>query len=371
MADKPVLYFLTKLLAVTTSILLINTAKDDIVYYTILILSFACIFTLEVLLYRIYRNKLIVVILTLAVMFACFILGLNLFFPLITVLFVHILEVTIDKNMFYHVLSVTLLLVFLIFTPEKIPAAISVAILLMLLFCRALIDKIILLKELDEKQKKTVSELNKKLADLRGLMKTLKYTASLEERNRIAARIHDQIGHGISGSIIMLEAAMMLMKDNPEKASGSIQKAINNLREGVDEIRTALREERADRYQLGINDIKAQLEEFKVTYNKKTELNTTGDLDYITLDMWACIKDNLKECLTNLLKHSNATEFILNIDVYKKIIKIEYKDNGKSGDSFEKGIGLEAIEERTVSLKGRCFFHKGENGFSITNIFTY
>jgi signal transduction histidine kinase len=220
-------------------------------------------------------------------------------------------------------------------------------------------------------QKETISELNKKMNDIRGLTKTLKYTVSIEERNRIAARIHDQIGHGISGSIIMLEAAMLIMKDNQEKAVTSIQKAITNLREGVDEIRAALKEERAGRYQLGINDVTAILEEFKVTYNKSIILRTTGDLDFITLEVWACIHDNLKECLTNVLKHSTATEFILNIEVFKKIIKVEYKDNGKSLENFEKGMGLEAIEERTINVKGRCFFHKSENGFGVTNIFTY
>ncbi len=50
---------------------------------------------------------------------------------------------------------------------------------------------------------------------------------------------------------------------------------------------------------------------------------------------------------------------------------MEYKDNGTSAENFEKGMGLEAIEERTVSNKGRCFFNKGEKGFNVTNIFIY
>ena len=87
--------------------------------------------------------------------------------------------------------------------------------------------------------------------------------------------------------------------------------------------------------------------------------------------IWSCIHENLQECLTNLLKHSNATEFLLNIEVFKKIIKVEYKDNGTLVENFEKGLGLEAIEERIIRAKGRCFFNKGEKGFSVTNIFTY
>jgi signal transduction histidine kinase len=120
-----------------------------------------------------------------------------------------------------------------------------------------------------------------------------------------------------------------------------------------------------------MNEITALLEEFKVTYNKSTLLKTSGDLGFISLEVWTCIYDNVKECLTNVLKHSNATEFILNIEVFKKIIKAEYKDNGSSAENFEKGLGLEAIEERTINARGRCFFNKGEKGFCVTNIFTY
>jgi signal transduction histidine kinase len=100
-------------------------------------------------------------------------------------------------------------------------------------------------------------------------------------------------------------------------------------------------------------------------------LKTNGELNNISLDVWTCIHDNLKECLTNVLKHSNASEFNLLIDVFKKIIKVEYKDNGKSSENYEIGLGLEAIEERTLKANGRCYFTKGENGFCVTNIFTY
>jgi signal transduction histidine kinase len=263
------------------------------------------------------------------------------------------------------------LLSFFIFNPGKLALCLSLIYLLLVLFGRALFIKLAEYKTIIDEQKDIISELHKKMSDLKCLTKTMKHKVSMEERNRIAARIHDQIGHGVSGSIIMLEAAMMIIKDNPEKAVASVNKAIGNLRGGVDEIRAALKEERTGRYLFGLKDVTTMLEEFNGSYNKTAKLKKTGDLDFVSIEVWSCIHDNLKECLTNVLKHSNATEFILSIEVFKKIIKVEYKDNGKSSDNFEKGLGLEAIEERTVNVNGRCFFHKGENGFSITNIFTY
>lgn len=371
MYDKSFLYFVAKIVAVVASIFILNSKNVDITFMVISTLSFACVFVLEILLhYVLKKNKLILLTASVS-MIACFALGLDTFLPLYLVLLTHILDLSIETKLFYQVLIVAALLSLFIFTPGMLPTAISLVLIIMVLFCRAIIIKLELYVHMSYEQKDKISELSKKMTDLKSLIKTLKYTASIEERNRIAARIHDQIGHGISGSIIMLEAAMLIMKDSPEKAITNIQKATTNLREGVDDIRAALREERAGRYLIGMNDITAMLEQFKVSYNKTVTLKTTGDMDVITLDIWACIHDNLKECLTNVLKHSNATEFHLKIDIFQKIIKIQYKDNGKSDGSFENGLGLDAIEERTVSAKGRCFFTKGENGFCVTNIFTY
>ena len=370
MVEKPTLYFLTKLVTVIASISILSTASVDMTFSVISTLGFACVFLFELLLYRLYKNRNIILVIASASMIACFMLGLDTFFPLYMILVIQLLDITIENKMFYEILSVSVLLSMYIFAPSKNSFSISIILIAFVLFIRIAIDKLTIYKKISEEQKEVVVELNKKLSDIKSLMKTLKYSTSLEERNRIAARIHDQVGHGISGSIIMLEAAMLIMKDNPEKATGSIQTAINNLREGVDEIRMALREERADRYLIGINDITALLEEFKVGYNISTYLNTKGELNKIRIDIWSCIQENLNECLTNVLKHSNATEVQVNIEVFQKIVKVEYKDNGRSKENFEKGLGLEAIEERTIQTKGRCFFSKGENGFCVTNIFS-
>jgi signal transduction histidine kinase len=371
MLNKSFLYFLAKTATVIATVSIVYSVDVDITKMVISTLSFACVFLLELLLDLVFHKPKLIMVTIAVTIFACFLLGMNYFYPIYMVLLIHFIDIAIDTKLFYHILIVTSILSFMIFNPNNQSKAISVLVVFLVLFSRVVVMRLVRYIELCEVQKETISELHSKLNDVRGLTKTLKHTVSIEERNRIAARIHDQIGHGISGSIIMLEAAMLIMKDNPAKAMESIKKSIHNLRSGVDEIRSALKEERVGRYQLGINDVTALLEEFKVSYNKNSVLWTSGDLEVITLDMWACIHDNLKECLTNVLKHSNASEFTLHIEVFKKIVKVEYKDNGRSGDTFEKGLGLEAIEERTINAKGRCFFHKGENGFSVTNIFTY
>ncbi len=371
MIDKPTLYLLVKTAALAASLLIMDSEEADITRVVISALSFACIFVIELLLSHLFHKDKWVIVTILASGGACFYLGMEVLFPLFVLLFLHLIDSVLEQSQFNQISLVSIIFSFLIFAPKSTEAAISVILILLVVICRYLLEKLAAYERINDDQKVALLAMEEKQNNLRNLIKTLKLSASLEERNRIAARIHDQIGHGISGSIILLEAALLLMKDQPVKSEGSVRKAIHNLREGVDQIRTALREERTDNYVVGIHDITAVLEEFKVTYNKSTQLKTSGDLSHISLELWACIHDNLKECLTNLLKHSNATELILDIQVYQKIIKIEYSDNGTMGGSFEKGLGLEAIEERTIGSKGRCFFQMKEHGFMVTNIFTY
>lgn len=195
-------------------------------------------------------------------------------------------------------------------------------------------------------------------------------SAAVEERRRFSARIHDKLGHSISGSIILLEAAKLNIRTNPDSAEQCITTVTDNLRSGVDDIRQALREERPDSKTIGISELKEILGEYKAKYNIRTTLEIKGDLDKVTFRIWNCIKENLIETLTNTLKHSGADEFSLKISVMNKVIRAEFKDNGKGSDSFRKGTGLTAIEERTVLTDGKCIFPAQTDGFSVVNIFS-
>lgn len=371
MLDLPILYLIVKVAAVAASYLMAGYAKTDVVEVMISVLSFACVFVLELLIERLWNKKALLYITISSSIIACLLIGIEILFPLVAVLLLHLLELILSREKYYQISIIFLTLVFILYPPKMSLIILSVLFILMIFLIRNVIFKLYDYIHKNEMLQEEIMKLESNINDIKNLMKTLKTAVSLEERNRIAARIHDEIGHGISGSIILLEAAMLQIKDNQTKAMGSVEKAIINLRESVDQIRAALKDERTDRYLIDIHDISAILEQFKVRYNISTLLKTSGDLSNIAPQLWVCIHDNLKECLTNVLKHSNATEFILNIQVFNKIIKVEYKDNGRTGKGFKKHLGLDAIEERTANAKGRCFITKNENGFCVTNIFNY
>lgn len=371
MLDIPLLYLIVKVAAVAASYLMAGYVKTDITESIISVLSFACVFVLELLIGRICRKKAFLYITVLSSIIACILIGTDILFPLLVVLLMHLFELILSAEMYYQVTIISLILVFILYQPKMDFILLSLVFILMIFLIRILIFRLKDYISKNEMLKEEIIKLENNISDLKSTMKNLKAAVSMDERNRIAAKIHDEIGHGISGSIILLEAAMLQMKDDRKKAADTVEKAVANLRESVDTIRSSLKEERTDRFMIDIKDISAVLSQFKASYNISTRLKTSGDLSNISPEQWVCIHDNLKECLTNVLKHSNATEFLLNIQVFKKIIKVEYKDNGRTSPGFEKHLGLNAIEERTVKAKGRCFINKSENGFVVTNIFNY
>jgi signal transduction histidine kinase len=373
MLERSIMYIIFKGVAIAASVIFMKRAGAKMDYLLILVLAFSCILTLNYLCDKIkirYSNK-IQITLHILLIVIIFLLDMKHLYPLLILIIIHIFDNYAKGIYFYYIIAGMMALTVIIINPPGEILFFTVILIILLCYIRIIRDKAENLRETVIEQKEELVYLNQKLSDNRRLVKTLQYTAALEERNRLAARLHDKVGHGISGSIILLEATELMLDQNPEKAKESLNKAIGNLRVGVDDIRAALREERPIRSELGLSELNSELEQFQANHNIKTKLNLSGNSDMISIGIWQCIHENLEESLTNLLKHSNATEFSLSIQVMNKIIKVEYSDNGKSEGDYKKGLGLEAIEERTLKSGGRCFFEKTNTRFRITNIFTY
>ena len=196
----------------------------------------------------------------------------------------------------------------------------------------------------------------------------LKYVAKLEERNEISQKIHDYIGHTISGSLMQLEAVKILVSNNEKKkAEEFIQKTIEVLRSGHEEIRKVLKEIKPESDKIEINRVKLLIEKFKRTSNLEVSFKWEGKIERINYVYWSIMYENLRECLTNILKHSKATKVEIFIEVYNKFVKLEVKDNGIGKESIKKGLGLIGIEERAAGVGGKVILD-GSNGFSVITL---
>ncbi len=219
--------------------------------------------------------------------------------------------------------------------------------------------------------KETNMELRDRIEDLAGKLNAgseyeaqLRYLSQIEERNSIAQSIHDKVGHTLAGSIIQLEAVGMIIDKDSAKAGELVSNVTENLKVGMESIRSTLRAIKPASEQLGINRLKLALEEFSLNNKIKTSFSFDGKLDVVTHMQWRIMSDNIKEALTNTLKYSSATMIEIRLEVMNRLIKLEVKDNGKGAGAIVKGMGLSGMEERIASVGGKLIVD-GSNGFSV------
>lgn len=194
--------------------------------------------------------------------------------------------------------------------------------------------------------------------------------ATLNERNRIARDIHDNVGHILSRSILQVAALLTVNKD--ENIEQSLSSVKDTLVEAMDNIRKSvhnLHEESID-LQTEIQKLIDSIEFFSITFDYDVKTNPHRELKY-------CFISVVKEALANIIKHSNATKVSITIREHPGLYQLIVQDNGTPKDlqtqnryiidtnyEIKKGIGLNNIEDRVAALKGNVNISFGK-GFRI------
>jgi len=187
----------------------------------------------------------------------------------------------------------------------------------------------------------------------------------LEERNLISQKIHDQIGHTLTGVIYQLDAVKVLLEDNPDQAEEIIDNCGLSLREGLETLRSGVRLIKPGTWELQFQQIKELLASFESENNIKVIQDipkNTARINNLPLNV---IYSNIQEGLTNILKHSCASNVYFSIKIYNKFTSVRLEDNGSGSSSFRQGTGLTGMDERTKAEGGQLIID-GSKGFSIT-----
>ena len=247
---------------------------------------------------------------------------------------------------------------------------ISVTILIFMINDNIKKNKIFKYMDLEEKQRKTINKLNSKLVKERDIQEQILYTARLEERNQISTRLHDKIGHTISGTLLQLEAIKIILDTDKDKGFSMLDICTDNLREGMNDIRMTLRNIKPKEEELGINRIKKILDEKIMGTRIIGKVGYKGDLEKISSKVWLLFIQGITELSTNSIKYSSCDLITINIEVLKKFIKLEIRDNGQGCKNIKKGIGINSLEDKINSMEGKIII-SGENGFSVIILIPY
>lgn len=182
--------------------------------------------------------------------------------------------------------------------------------------------------------------------------------ATLNERNRIAREIHDHVGHMLSRSILQVGAMQIVARDPDQREQlGSLQQTLST---AMDHIRTSVHDLHDDAVDLSLQ-LRKLVGEFTFC---PVVLDNTLEHEPGKAEVF-CLLAVTKEALSNVMRHSDATQVRITLREHPALFQMVIQDNGRRpGSPEERGMGLENMAERVHALGGQ-FAAGYESGFRI------
>lgn len=189
---------------------------------------------------------------------------------------------------------------------------------------------------------------------------------ALRERNKIAAEIHDTVGHTLTTVLVELEASKRLMNKDKDLALEKMNLAQNQVRKGLNDIRGSVRVlERGEDILDFYGSLEALIEDTE--QHSEVVIKTSIDKDInMNYDMGKMIFSALMEGLSNGIRHGRSTAFFFKLSHDENKIYFSLQDNGKGSAVISPGFGLRAMKTRVEELKGTLDVTSEEGqGFSL------
>lgn len=193
------------------------------------------------------------------------------------------------------------------------------------------------------------------------------YAATLKERNRIAREIHDNVGHVLSRSILMVGAMRTVCRE--EDLSVMLENLDISLNSAMDSIRSS------------VHDLHEESVNLKETIDSLIQDFTACPVE-LTYDMGCQIPKEVKYCfisitkeaLSNVIRHSNATHVRITMREHPALYQLYIEDNGTSCSNMQtflheagashSGMGLINMQDRVHMLNGTLQITR-DKGFKI------
>lgn len=207
--------------------------------------------------------------------------------------------------------------------------------------------------------------LNRRNRQLRENLEYEVHITALNERNRIAREIHDNVGHLLSRSLLQTGALsavcpkeMVNMKKSLDELKETLNSAMNSIRESVH----GIRDEALDIKNEGIKILSPLSDKFQISF----DCDITSEMPP---KIKLCFISIMKEAVNNISRHSSGDRAEITVREHPSLYQLIIYDNGKTGKSkyggeINEGMGLSDMRERAESIGGN-FRIKTDNGFTV------
>jgi signal transduction histidine kinase len=222
-----------------------------------------------------------------------------------------------------------------------------------------------------EIEKEEVKQLNEKLKLAN--LKLQEYAIEVEEvtiskeRTRVAQELHDSLGHSLMALAMHLEFAKKICIAKPQNVEEVLEQSEKIAKSSINDLRKAVTLLNSE---FEITNFDTSIEKLinnfylvsniKITYIKNISINDLSSL------IKTSIYKTIQECITNSLKHGNATEINIEITATNENVEFIITNNGIVCNNIIKSNGLNGIENRINLLKGTVYYFSNNYlGFGI------
>lgn len=223
-------------------------------------------------------------------------------------------------------------------------------------------NRTLMAEDLYHRLRKSEDELIKTNQELEAYADSIKELSILKERNRISREIHDSVGHSLSTIIIQLGAIEKIAKDNGEAASLMASNLRDFAKNGLEEIRKALRELKPKEFKEyeTLIAIERLIKDFSKLTGIHVKLGFSKNKWQIDENSSLVLYRVVQEFLSNSLRHGKATKVNIFMHFSDNELIVTMQDNGVGTNEIKPGLGLTSISERIKELGGSLSYESRE-----------
>lgn len=214
---------------------------------------------------------------------------------------------------------------------------------------------------------RNLNEMAKSLQEVFSIRQEL---AMSEERNRIARDLHDSVKQQVFGLALQIGAAKAMIETKPETVSARLAEAENLVGQVQSELVNLIGELRPQTE----GNFNVRLKNYVADWSRQCGIKAKVLLKEkinFTLEVENTLFRIAQESLSNIARHSRATEVSIGSERINNKFRLMIIDNGTGFDTGKSsgGLGLQTMRERSAALKNGTIAIECEKGTKITITF--
>lgn len=174
--------------------------------------------------------------------------------------------------------------------------------------------------------------------------------AVTRERLRFARDLHDLLGYGLSAITLKAELAARLATLDPGRARDELDDVLGVVAQALGDVRTVAGHQRPLDLTAEIASVRSVLDAADIALDLRPD--PFPDVSTLPTTPATVLATVLREAVTNLLRHSDATCCVISIVIGPGAVRLEIVNDGARTPSRPPGSGLASLAARSASLGG-------------------